>query len=79
MDLSKYKNALGVPGTGIHSFRIFNIAIADVLLTILAAYIISYFSKQNFKNTLIVLFILGIILHKIFSVNTTVGKIVFGS
>ena len=31
--LCKYKNALGRPGKGIHSFRIANIAVVDVLLT----------------------------------------------
>jgi len=42
LDLCKYKNILGDPGKGVHSFRIFNIAIVDVLLTILAAYILSF-------------------------------------
>ena len=44
-DLCKYKDILGVPGKGVHSFRIFNIAIVDVLLTIIAAYILSIFTS----------------------------------
>ena len=75
--LSKYKNILGKPDQGIHSYRIFNIAIVDVLLTILGAYIISFFTKMNFIKTLIILFILGIILHRIFSVRTTIDKLLF--
>ena len=46
-DLCKYKDILGRPNEGVHSFRIFNIAIVDVLLTILAAYILSIFTKFN--------------------------------
>lgn len=33
-DLCKYKDALGEPGKGIHSYRLFGIAIADVLMTL---------------------------------------------
>jgi fatty acid desaturase len=75
--LCKYKDALGKPKTGIHSYRIFNIAIADVIMTIIASLIISYFFKFNFWITLVVLFLLGIILHRIFCVKTTVDKILF--
>jgi hypothetical protein len=75
--LCKYKNALGKPDVGIHSYRIFNIAIADVILTILAALLISWAMKLNFLGILIILFLLGIILHKIFCVKTTVDKLIF--
>ena len=40
MYLCKYKDIFGKVGKGIHSFRICNIAVVDVLLTILAAYCI---------------------------------------
>jgi len=75
MSLCKYANILGEPGTGIHSIRLFNIAIFDVLATILVAYIISKKYNKNFKVVLIVLFIVGIIVHRIFCVQTTVGKL----
>jgi hypothetical protein len=77
MDLCKYKNILGVPGQGPHSYRIFNIAIVDVILTIIAAYIISYIFKISFVKTSIILFILGIILHRVFCVRTTIDKVLF--
>jgi len=77
VDLCKYKDILGKPNQGIHSFRIFNIAIADVLLTILAAYILSIFTKFNLIYTLIFMFILGIISHRIFCVRTTIDKLLF--
>ena len=77
MNLCKYKNALGIPGKGIHSYRIFNISIADVILTLIASYLISYFFKYSFFYTSIFLFLLGIFLHRLFCVKTTVDKILF--
>ena len=75
--LCKYKDALGKPKTGIHSYRIFNIAIADVIMTIIASLIISYFFKFNFWITLVLLFLIGILLHRIFCVKTTIDKMLF--
>jgi len=77
MSLCKYKDILGVPGKGIHSYRIFNISVVDVIMTIIGAYIFSLIFKTNFVYTLIALFILGIILHRIFCVRTTLDKLLF--
>ena len=77
MNLCKYKDALGKPDVGIHSYRIFNIAIADVIMTFIGAFIISYFYNISFIRISIFLFILGIILHRIFCVKTTIDKILF--
>jgi hypothetical protein len=77
MNLCKYKNSLGIPGQGIHSYRFFGVAIADVLMTIIAAILISYFYKISFLLTSIFLFGLGIILHRLFCVRTTVDKLLF--
>jgi uncharacterized integral membrane protein len=77
MSLCKYKNILGVPGEGIHSYRILNIAIVDVLATIIVAYLISWFFKWPFIYTLLVLFLLGIIIHRLFCVRTTIDRLLF--
>ena len=77
MDLCKYKNALGIPKKGIHSYRFMGLAIADVIMTILGAYLISIFFKISFLYTTISLFILGILLHRLFCVRTTIDKIIF--
>ena len=77
MNLCKYKNIFGAPNTGAHSYRFFNIAIVDVILTILAAFIISYIFNINFSYTLLILFILGIFAHHIFCVKTTIDKLLF--
>lgn len=70
----RYKNLFGVPKQGVHSIRIWDIAVMDVLQTILGAFLISYFTGVNVWLTLLTLFILGIFLHKLFCVETTVGK-----
>ena len=77
MNLCKYKDIFGKPNTGVHSYRIFNIAIVDVLLTILVAFIIARLIKKPFWIVLLILFLLGIILHRLFCVRTTIDKLIF--
>jgi hypothetical protein len=77
MNLCKYKNLLGIPNKGIHSYRFMGIAIADVIMTIIGAILISFFFKVSFVFTCICLFILGIILHRLFCVRTTIDKLLF--
>ena len=76
--LCEYKNILGTVGEGVHSIRIFNIAIVDVLLTIIGAYIIHLFAPgYRFSIILLTLFATGIVLHWLFCVRTTVDKLLF--
>jgi len=77
MDFCKYKNVFGEPGKGAHSYRIFNIAIIDVIFTILLVYLICWITKWTFWATLVVTFIIGIFAHRLFCVRTTVDKILF--
>jgi hypothetical protein len=80
MSLCKYKDIFGKPNEGVHSYRIYNIAIVDVLATIALAYVIYLFiPKYNFFFILICLFLLGIILHKLFCVRTTIDKLLFNN
>ena len=65
------------PNTGPHKYRLFNIAIVDVVLTIILAYGISWFFEYPFLRTLGILFLIGIIAHRLFCVRTTVDKIIF--
>ena len=78
MSLCSYKNIFGKPNEGVHSYRIANIAVVDVGATVIGAYLISKLFKWNFLKTLIVLFIIGIIAHKVFCVKTTVDKAIYG-
>jgi len=74
----KYKDFFGEVNTGIHSYRVFNIAIMDVIFTFLTAFIIFLaMSKYNYFIILFFLFLSGIILHRIFCVKTTIDKLLF--
>ena len=75
----KYKDILGKPKTGLHSYRVFDIAVVDFLLTILLAKFIEFYMMKGtpFWKIFIVTFILGIIIHRIFCVKTTIDKLLF--
>ena len=74
----KYNNIFGNVRKGLHSYRIYDLAIIDIILTILAAYIIKkYYNFENFIFICIKLFLLGIIFHRIFCVRTTIDKLLF--
>lgn len=77
MSLCKYKNALGEPNKGIHSYRFLGLAIIDVIMTVVSAFIISYFTKFSFYYILGGLFLSGIILHRLFCVRTRIDTIIF--
>ena len=70
-------NLLGKPGEGTHAARLFGFARNDVLLTIVGAGLISYFFSLPFLWTVLVLFLTGIILHRIFNVRTTLDRMLF--
>ena len=65
-----YANILGKPNTGVHSIRIFGLALVDTVLTILGAYVIAKAYKINFYYSFIGLFVLGEILHYVFGVKS---------
>lgn len=65
-----FKDVLGKPSSGIHSIRIFNIALFDILLTIIAAIITSWIFKINFVLSILVWIIVGELLHILFGVQT---------
>jgi uncharacterized membrane protein YcaP (DUF421 family) len=77
MTLCSYSNSLGYVGKGIHSYRIFNVAYMDVIGTIIVSYILSLYVKIPFVYILTILLLIGIILHRLFCVRTTVDKILF--
>jgi hypothetical protein len=76
--ICKYQDIFGKVGEGVHSYRLFNLAIIDVVFTILGAYIIHvYFEKYDFITILTILFLMGIFFHHIFCVRTTIDKFLF--
>jgi hypothetical protein len=82
--LCKYKDLLGKPNQGFHK-HILGIALFDVIGTLVISFIIYKLplwsekpTKKFFFIIFISVFLLGIILHRIFCVNTTVNKLIFG-
>jgi hypothetical protein len=76
MDLCKYKNVFGEPGKSVHK-HFLGIAWVDVISTIIGAIFVSYVFKLDIWYSLLILFLLGIILHRLFCVRTTVDKFLF--
>jgi len=77
MNLCPYKNIFGAVGTGPHSYRLFNIAVVDVVATLIGAWLLSYSLDVPFWWMATFLFLLGIFLHRAFCVRTTVDQILF--
>jgi hypothetical protein len=75
--LCEYKDALGKPGKGVHSYRFMGVAVADVIMTLIGALLISYYTKYSFVLVSVILFSLGIFLHRLFCVRTTIDKLLF--
>lgn len=77
MSLCKYKELFGKPGEGIHSWRIFDFGVIDILTTIAGAYLISYLTGFSFVYVLPAVFLLGIYVHRLFCVRTKLDRILF--
>ena len=67
----------GNVGEGVHRHRFLGLAIVDVIQTIILAFIISKITKRPFGWILLVLFVLGIVIHRIFDVKTTIDRKLF--
>lgn len=71
-----YQDILGVPNQGVHSYRILNIAMFDVglliLFAILLKLIVSLFVYISYPFAFLLSFLLGIIIHRILCVRTTI-------
>ena len=73
----KYKDALGKPKHGVHAYRFFGVAIVDVLMTVVGAGLLAWGFGWSFWVTLGGLFVLGIVLHRLFCVRTTLDQFFF--
>ena len=73
----QYANIFGAPKTGIHAYRFANIAIVDFIGTVVLAFVVCFFTKWSFAWTLLGLFVLGIVMHRLFCVRTTIDRFLF--
>ena len=69
----KYRHIFGIEGQGAHSYRIFNISIVDFVGTIILGIILSKITNANIYLSIIIMFLLAILLHKLFCVKSTVN------
>ncbi len=72
--LCKYKYIFGVPNKGIHQYRLGGLAIADIIQTMIAAFVISWLFKIKFWICFVALFVIGEVLHKLFCIDTAFTK-----
>jgi hypothetical protein len=74
MRLCQYRDSLGVSGQGIHSRRFMGLSINDVLMTFIGAFLVSKGTGWDLEWVTGGLFLLGIFLHWLFCVSTTIGR-----
>jgi hypothetical protein len=77
LDLCRYNDIFGRPREGAHSYRIFDIAVVDVVATVIVAFFVAHVFSIALWKSLVGLFLVGIISHRVFCVRTTVDKWVF--
>lgn len=80
MIFSEYKDILGKPNEGVHSYTFLGLAAFDLFGTLLIAFLINYYyyDSKNVYNTIkifLYLFILGEFLHLLFGVETRFIKL----
>jgi hypothetical protein len=77
--LCEYKDIFGKPQEGLHAYRdyFFNTAVVDWIALFIVALILSITLNTNIYTTSFFLFILSILIHRIFCVKTTVDNFLF--
>ena len=75
-DLSDYKDILGKPGQGVHQYKFMGTALVDYGMSIILAFIITYFTKIPLVITTIGVLSIGILLHYLFGIKTEVLKFI---
>jgi len=70
--LCNYKNIFGKPNEGLHKYRLFDIAIFDVIGTIIIIYLIYYIFNYNIIYITIIILFITTILHTLFCVKTKI-------
>ena len=73
----KNKKIFGTVNKGVQKYKIFNLAIIDLLFTLTSAFVISFYIKKSFITILTLLFLVSIIVHRIKGIRTTIDKLLF--
>jgi hypothetical protein len=75
--ICKHKDMFGKPGQGVHSYRFLGVAIVDVIMTMLAAWWISYVFGWPLWICMVSFFVLGILAHRLYCVRTKIDTLLF--
>lgn len=77
MSLSQYRDVLGKPNQGMHSYRLGPFAAVDLIGTVLIGALLGYYFVSPDVSGILIgflfLLMLGIIFHSIFSVDTALN------
>jgi hypothetical protein len=76
--LCEYKDLFGKPNEGFHKTRLFGLAAYDLIGTIILIIVISVLSGINILSVALFVSVLTILMHRVFCVNTTLNKKIFG-
>lgn len=71
---SKYRHILGKENEGVHSYKFMDVSMIDYAMTIALAFFITYITKIPVELTTIFSFLLGIISHILFGVQSNTTK-----
>lgn len=87
VDFCKYRHVFGIERQGVHRYRLFNIAIVDMVLTIIAAVALALPISHSENSALalplhfiavfFILLVIATLLHRLFCVDTTITRFVF--
>lgn len=74
MDLCSWRHTLGEPGKGVHSIRLWDIAIVDLALTFVVAYLLWRWTDKRYDFLVILgaCLGLGVWAHRLFCVRTRI-------
>ena len=71
----KYSDIFGKPKKGVHSYRLFGVAIVDFGLTILIGILIGLYFNYYIPYVCLILLALGVLFHYLFCVKTTFNRL----
>ena len=74
MSVCQYKDVLGKPNEGFHKQRLLGMARNDLLGTVAISVVIGLLIKKNVFLVFIIIFLIGVLLHLIFCVDTAFVK-----
>jgi hypothetical protein len=67
----------GKPKEGVHQYRLFDIAIVDVIMTILAIWFVVMVTKYSWIVVKFCMIVFMVLCHRLFCVRTTIDKLLF--